>query len=122
MGTNVEHKHLDKMKKNITEKQKKDNKKKAHQSSSDSSSSSNSSSSSEDEDEETVKKAKLAEALKRLEEEELEAERVMKMDERKRKYNSFKGDSNQAPTEEDLEAYYIKRQRDNDPMAQFLSK
>ena len=47
---------------------------------------------------------------------------MMNMDERKRKYNSFKGDNNKAPTEEDLEAYHMKRQRDNDPMAQFLSK
>ena len=125
-STNVEHKQLEKMKKDIEKsnkkKDKKTKKKRSDSSSSCSDSSSSSSSSSEDEDEETVKKRKLAEAVKRLEEEDREAERMTKMDERKRKYNSFKGDNNKAPTEEDLEAYYMKRQRDNDPMAQFLSK
>ena len=60
--------------------------------------------------------------MKKLEAEEREAEKMMNTDERKRKYNSFKGDNNKAPTDEDLEAYYMKRQRENDPMAQFLSK
>ena len=60
--------------------------------------------------------------MKKLDEEEKQAARMMSMDERKRSYNSFKGDDNKAPTEEDLEAYYMKRRRDNDPMAEFLSK
>ena len=68
-----------------------------------------------------MKKKKLAEALKKLEKEEAEAERVMNMDEKKRPYNSMKGDSNKAPTEEDMEAYYMKRRREDDPMAQFLN-
>merc|ERR1712241_1098852 len=58
----------------------------------------------------------------KMEKEEEEAERMLSLDERKRKYNSFKADNNKAPTEEDLEAYYMKRKRDNDPMAQFLTK
>ena len=93
-------------------------------SSSSSSTSSSSSSSSEDQDvdENTRKKKKLSEALKKLEKEEKEAERMLSLDERKRKYNSFKADNNKAPTEEDLEAYYMKRKRDNDPMAEFLTK
>ena len=69
-----------------------------------------------------MKKKKLSEAVKKLEREEAEAERMLSQDERKRKYNSFKSDNNKAPTEEDMEAFYMKRKRDNDPMAQFLSK
>lgn len=41
-------------------------------------------------------------------------------DERKRSYNSMY--ENKAPTEEDMEAYYRKRARPDDPMAAFLNK
>ena len=41
------------------------------------------------------------------------------MDERKRPYNSLQS-NNKAPTEEEMEAYYLKRQRTEDPMAKFL--
>lgn len=41
------------------------------------------------------------------------------MDERKRKYNSMA--EAKAPTEEELEAYALKRQRADDPMAKFMS-
>lgn len=56
--------------------------------------------------------------MKKLEAEQAEAERMLKTDERKRPYNSM-GEA-KAPTEEDLEAYYLKRQRSDDPMANFL--
>lgn len=39
------------------------------------------------------------------------------MDERKRPYNSMY--ENKAPTEEELEAYRMKRMRTEDPMSQF---
>ena len=41
------------------------------------------------------------------------------MDERKRPYNSMAA-SNKEPTEEEMEAYYLKKQRAEDPMAKFL--
>ncbi len=41
------------------------------------------------------------------------------MDERKRPYNSM-SISNKEPTEEDMEAYYLKKRREEDPMAKFL--
>jgi len=44
----------------------------------------------------------------------------MKMDERKRPYNSMVETA--APTEEEIEAYHLKRQRSDDPMAAFLGK
>ena len=48
----------------------------------------------------------------------LTSKSVFSTDERKRKYNSM-GEA-KAPTEEDLEAYYLKRQRTEDPMANFI--
>ena len=43
------------------------------------------------------------------------------MDERKRTYNSMGGmDDNKQMTEAEMEAYYRKRQRTEDPMAAFL--
>lgn len=42
------------------------------------------------------------------------------VDERKRKYNSMY--DAKAPTEEDMEAYHIKRSREEDPMLQFMKK
>jgi len=53
-----------------------------------------------------------------LEAEERQAESYLMMDERKRPYNSMA--EAKAPTEEELEAYYLKRQRTEDPMAKFL--
>ena len=114
-------KPMSKKDKKKAKKKKRKNKKKKR-SASTSSSSSSSSSSSESEDEEEAKKRKVAAALKKLEEEEAKAERMMRMDEKKRPYNSMAGDSNKAPTEEELEAYHMKRRRDNDPMAAFMSK
>lgn len=99
-------------------KKKKHKKKKKKQKKKDSSSSS-SDSESDDNDEEAKKEKKVKEALKKLEEEEKNAERLLKMDERKRPYNSI-NITNQEPTEEEMEAYYIKRKREEDPMAKFL--
>merc|ERR1712112_419461 len=99
-------------------KRKEKNKKQKKKKKQDSSSSSSSSSDSESEDEETKKKKKLAEAIKKLEEKDKEAERLLKMNELKRPYNSLAEVA--VPTEEDIEAYYLKRKREDDPMAQFL--
>lgn len=100
--------------KNKKKKKKKQKKKKAK----DSSSSSSESSDSESEDEEVVKKKKLADAIKKLEKNEMETERLMNMNELKRPYNSLAEVA--VPTEEDIEAYYLKRKREDDPMSQFL--
>merc|ERR1712013_923081 len=67
-----------------------------------------------------MRKKKVAEALKKLERENAEADRLSRMDERKRPYNSMV--DSKAPTEEELEAYALKRQRSDDPMAAFLNK
>jgi len=47
---------------------------------------------------------------------------LLNIDERKRKYNSLKSDINtqQEPSEEELEAYRLKKHRHDDPMAQFI--
>jgi pre-mRNA-processing factor SLU7 len=48
-----------------------------------------------------------------------EAERILAMDERKRPYNSMF--EVKKPTDEEIEAYYMKKRREEDPMAQFMS-
>ncbi|XP_057366152.1 pre-mRNA-splicing factor Slu7-like [Daphnia carinata] len=68
-------------------------------------------------DEETEKKKRLLEALKVEENRIKQVELLMGLDERKRPYNSMV--ETKAPNEEELEAYYIKRKRDEDPMAYF---
>ncbi|KAG9490926.1 hypothetical protein GDO78_006315 [Eleutherodactylus coqui] len=64
---------------------------------------------------ETLKKALNAEEarLKHVEE-------MLQMDERKRSYNSVY--ETREPTEEEMEAYRMKRQRPDDPMASFLGQ
>jgi pre-mRNA-processing factor SLU7 len=47
-----------------------------------------------------------------------EAERILAMDERKRPYNSMF--EIKKPTDEEMEAYYMKKRREEDPMAQFM--
>ncbi|XP_054717231.1 pre-mRNA-splicing factor SLU7-like [Uloborus diversus] len=74
------------------------------------------SSSSDDSDGEQDKK--LKKALKAEEASQKEADRLLAMDERKRPYNSMY--EVKAPTEEEMEAYFIKRNRPDDPMAGFL--
>ena len=65
----------------------------------------------------------LLQAMKRQEKADREAEELLAMDERKRPYNSMKAyDSVREPTEEEMEAYRMKRKRMEDPMAAFLTK
>lgn len=49
-----------------------------------------------------------------------EAAEMMKMNERKRPYNSLK--EVREPTEEEMEAFRMKRARPDDPMASFLNQ
>ncbi|KAJ4451387.1 pre-mRNA-splicing factor SLU7 [Periplaneta americana] len=69
-----------------------------------------------------IKKADVEDKLKAaLAQEELhqkEAERILSMDERKRPYNSMF--EVKKPTDEEMEAYYMKKKREEDPMAQFM--
>ncbi|CAB3254426.1 unnamed protein product [Arctia plantaginis] len=61
---------------------------------------------------------KLKEALKMEERSQKRADYLLSMDERKRPYNSMF--EVKAPTEEELEAYKMKKRREEDPMSQFL--
>ncbi|XP_063887096.1 pre-mRNA-splicing factor SLU7-like [Scylla paramamosain] len=102
-------------------KKKKKNRKKKKKTESSSSSSSSSSSESENEEEkEEKRKKKLREALIRAKMEEDAADALMKIDERQRKFNSMY--NAQAPTEEEIEAFQIRRMRKDDPMAAYFNK
>ncbi|XP_058809972.1 pre-mRNA-splicing factor Slu7 [Phymastichus coffea] len=61
---------------------------------------------------------KLKEALRKEDEHNKNIEKLLQMDERKRPYNSMY--SAKEPTEEEKEAYQMKRFREEDPMAQFM--
>lgn len=61
---------------------------------------------------------KLKEALRKEEENAKQTERLLRMDERKRPYNSMY--QVKELTAEEIEAYQMKRKRDEDPMAHFL--
>lgn len=61
---------------------------------------------------------KLKEALESEMEQQKLADKLLTIDERKRPYNSMY--DVKAPTEEDMEAYYLKRSRQDDPMSQFM--
>ncbi|KAH1023881.1 pre-mRNA-splicing factor Slu7 [Dendroctonus ponderosae] len=63
-------------------------------------------------------KSALAEALQAEEENKKKAEEILALDERKRPYNSMF--EVKEPTEEEMEAYYMKRKRFEDPMSQFV--
>lgn len=69
-----------------------------------------------------AKKEEVKDALKKAldkEEERLkEVDRVMNMDERKRPYNSMYEVSK--PTDEEIEAYHMKKRREDDPMSNFV--
>ena len=67
-------------------------------------------------------KKKVEEAMKKIEQDDRKAAKVAEHDERKRKYNSLKADQQEqkAPTEEEVEAYRLKKLRPDDPMAQFM--
>lgn len=61
---------------------------------------------------------KLQKALEEEERNQAKADKLLGMDERKRPYNSMF--EVKKPSEEELEAYYLKRRREDDPMNQFL--
>ncbi|EFN65330.1 Pre-mRNA-splicing factor Slu7 [Camponotus floridanus] len=63
---------------------------------------------------------KLKEALRKEEENARKMEKLLKMSERKRPYNSMY--ETKELTTEEIEAYQMKRKRDEDPMVHFLSK
>uniref|UniRef100_A0A6B2EK89 Pre-mRNA-splicing factor SLU7 n=1 Tax=Phlebotomus kandelakii TaxID=1109342 RepID=A0A6B2EK89_9DIPT len=63
-------------------------------------------------------KDKLKEALKAEDKRTKEVDEIMKLDERKRPYNSMY--EAKKPTEEEMEAFMMKRRREEDPMLQFL--
>ncbi|XP_063362835.1 pre-mRNA-splicing factor SLU7-like [Cydia amplana] len=61
---------------------------------------------------------KLKKALEAEERQQKHASYLLSVDERKRPYNSMY--EAKAPTEEEMEAYRMKRQREEDPMSQFM--
>lgn len=61
---------------------------------------------------------KKFQALKKEDENKREAERLLAMDERKRPYNSMY--EVKKISDEEMEAYLMKKRREEDPMAQFL--
>ncbi|XP_043290176.1 pre-mRNA-splicing factor Slu7 [Venturia canescens] len=63
---------------------------------------------------------KLKKALEKEAENQREAERILKLDERKRPYNSMY--HAKEPSAEEIEAYQMKRPREEDPMMSFLGK
>ncbi|XP_031842614.1 pre-mRNA-splicing factor Slu7 [Nomia melanderi] len=63
---------------------------------------------------------KLQQALQKEKDSQKRAERLLEVDERKRPYNSMY--EVQEPSAEEIEAFQMKRQRENDPMAEFLNK
>eukprot|EP01137_Pigoraptor_chileana_P033117 Opistho-2@23549 len=75
-----------------------------------------------DSDEEREFKNKVERAMEEQRLADLEAERLSRLDERKRPYNSLRRDGDTKVTDEDMEAFKMKRIRTDDPMAQFLSK
>ncbi|KAJ1127983.1 hypothetical protein NDU88_006376 [Pleurodeles waltl] len=99
--------HLDKLN---DDKKKKKKKKKKHKKGTDSDS----------DNEERSKREKLKKALNAEEARLKHVQELLQMDERKRAYNSLY--ESKEPTEEEMEAYRMKRQRPDDPMASFLGQ
>lgn len=64
-------------------------------------------------------KDSLKKALEKEDERLKEVDRVMNMDERKRPYNSMYDVAK--PTDEEIEAYHMKKRRNDDPMANFVN-
>lgn len=60
----------------------------------------------------------LKKALEKEDERLKEVDRIMMMDERKRPYNSMYDVAK--PTDEEIEAYHMKKRRDEDPMSNFV--
>lgn len=54
------------------------------------------------------------------EQREKEVDALMSIDERKRPYHSMLAESGREPTEEEMEAFRMKRRRADDPMAKFI--
>ncbi|XP_069510349.1 pre-mRNA-splicing factor SLU7 [Ambystoma mexicanum] len=102
--------HLDKMNDEKKKKKKKKKKKNKHKKSTDSDS----------DNEERIKLEKLQKALKAEEARLKHVQELLQMDERKRAYNSMY--ESKEPTEEEMEAYRMKRPRADDPMASFLGQ
>ncbi|XP_030067042.1 pre-mRNA-splicing factor SLU7 [Microcaecilia unicolor] len=75
---------------------------------------------SESEDEDKKRQEKLKKALNAEEARLKHIQEIMQLDERKRAYNSIY--ESREPTEEEMEAYRMKRQRPDDPMASFLGQ
>ncbi|KAM9470122.1 pre-mRNA-splicing factor SLU7 isoform 1-T2 [Clarias gariepinus] len=75
---------------------------------------------SSDEEDEAKKREKLKKALGAEEQRLKQVAEMMQIDERKRPYNSLK--EVREPTEEEMEAFQMKRPRPDDPMASFLNQ
>ncbi|XP_068120828.1 pre-mRNA-splicing factor SLU7 [Hyperolius riggenbachi] len=73
-----------------------------------------------DSESEEKKKEKLKKALNAEEARLKQVQEMLQIDERKRAYNSIY--ETREPTEEEMEAYRMKRQRPDDPMASFLGQ
>ncbi|TKS72457.1 Pre-mRNA-splicing factor SLU7 [Collichthys lucidus] len=73
-----------------------------------------------DSEDEEKKKEKLKKALEAEDKRVKHIEQIMQIDERKRPYNSLL--EVKAPTEEEMEAFRMKRCRPDDPMASFLGQ
>ncbi len=58
-------------------------------------------------------------ALRHEEQRDKEMDEVLATDERKRPYHSMRAEEGRVPTEEEMEAYRLKRRRQDDPMAAF---
>ncbi|KAK6185113.1 hypothetical protein SNE40_007419 [Patella caerulea] len=106
--------HHDELEKKRKKKKKKDKKKKKKKKKNKSDSDNSSDSDSDDNGE------KLKEALRKEEEHNRSIDKLMAIDERKRPYNSMYEASE--PTEEQKEAFLMKKRRTEDPMAAFLTK
>ncbi|XP_048884881.1 pre-mRNA-splicing factor SLU7 [Brienomyrus brachyistius] len=75
---------------------------------------------SSDEEDEAKKKKKLIKALTAEEQRLKQVDKLMQVDERRRPYNSLQ--EVKEPTEEEMEAFRMKRSRPDDPMASFLGQ
>lgn len=117
--------HQEKLEKKLLKKKNKkkkpkllEGKKEKSSSNSDSSSSSSDSDSDSEESREAKRRMKLRQALIKAKLEEDQGRAMLEMDERKRGYNSMFAEKKL--TDEEIEAYQIRRMRPEDPMASFM--
>ena len=61
----------------------------------------------------------VSQAMIEQERKEMEVDILMSIDERKRPYHSMQAEVSRKPTEEEMEAFRMKRRRPDDPMAHF---